>query len=261
MHPYQPATVAFNATRAAEREKPTEAKQLYNAYEGVLSGRQLSETVPEFLARCPPLTTSIATHGPWIYIGNPYAARKPNEDIKGFVERGHEILSDFDSIKEGIELSMAGKTKIGISKKLTAPRKQLQKDLFAAAREKGCTTGKWMMFPNPKGVNELWAQIATATANGELGRAAKVAADDGNATGQRLICVYTYDIEDKDDVKRVMVKLRGLGAHNGTGAGTQGGVFYYKADAYTHLDIMRDNRWGLKASLYSSSELFGEDYD
>ena len=259
MHPLQPATVAYN-TIAREKKQPTPKKALYNAYEGDLCGRQLSETVDAFLARCPPLTTPTATYGPWLRIGNPYTSfRRTNEDQAGFMARGREILQDFNTVKTGIEASMAGKSKAAITRKLTPLRKQLETDLLTTAKEKGCSTGKWMLFPHPDEVNSIWSLIATATVNDELGLAAKVAAADENEPDKaRLICVYTEDFEDKVDVRRVLERLYEMGACNRNGAIAEGKVIYYKTDAYTYLDIVGGNEWGLRDSLYSSREILGE---
>ena len=113
-----------------------------------------------------------------------------------------------------------------------------------------------MLFPSPDQVNSAWSLVATATANDELGIAAKVGADEGDPDKARLICVYTVDFEDKMDVKRVLEKLYEMKLCNRNGAMAEGKAIYYKADAYTYLDILGGNEWGLKASLYSSRESF-----
>lgn len=56
----------------------------------------------------------------------------------------------------------------------------------------------------------VWSVVARATANNELGIAAKVAPDDGDDRKPRLICVYTKDFNDMDDVARVIKKMRDL---------------------------------------------------
>ena len=149
---------------------------------------------------------------------------------------------------------MSGKAKGVITKKLTSMRKQLELDIFALAKEKGCVSGKWMLFPSPEQVNRCWSLVAHGTANGELGFAAKVATDSGSEAA-RLICIYTEDFGDKADVKRVLERLLGMGLVNRNGAITEGWAIYYKADAYTYLDIMSKNVWGLKPSLYSSRDV------
>lgn len=244
---------------AQEAAAPTIAKVLYNMYEGDVGGRQLSETVEAFLARLPPLTTQLTTTGPWLYIGNPYTSHRPSsEHRREFITKGTELLEEFRSSKESIEASMAGKPKAIITRKLTPLRKKLETDLLAAAKGKGCTSGKWMLFPSPDRVNAAWSLVATATANDELGFAAKVATDGGEPERARLICIYTDDFENKADVKRVLERLCDMGLVDGRGAMGESRPIYYKADAYTYLDIMSGNEWGLKPTMYSSKDVLAE---
>lgn len=113
-----------------------------------------------------------------------------------------------------------------------------------------------MLFPSPADVDQCWGLVAEATANRELGSAAKVAPDDGSG-GDRLICVYTKDFSDLADVKRVVERLKAMGLlrKKGLGLSDEDRGIYYKADAFTQLGITSGNVWGLKASLYSSKEL------
>lgn len=71
---------------------------------------------------------------------------------------------------------------------------------------------QWLLFCQPADVNENWELVAKATANNELGIAAKVAprAPDQDQRKDRLICVYTMDFHDKADVGRVLRRLREL---------------------------------------------------
>lgn len=92
---------------------------------------------------------------------------------------------------------------------------------------------------------------------GALGFGAKVATcpaerEDGSRSGRtRLIAVYTRDSADREDVGRV---LRGLVE---LGLVTVGGrPIWYKCDAYTHLEVMGKNPYGLKVCLCSSLDVF-----
>ena len=75
--------------------------------------------------------------------------------------------------------------------------------------------GKWLIFIYTKDLDEFWQKIARATEKGELGIGAKAgtAKENPNATNQdvKVICVYTYNSEDKDDVARIAWKLFDLG--------------------------------------------------
>lgn len=76
-------------------------------------------------------------------------------------------------------------------------------------------SGKWLLFIPASRIDAAWAVIDRETREGRLGVAAKVATAMPNpmATHARmkLICVYTYNFEDLDDVQRVRQRLRELG--------------------------------------------------
>lgn len=69
-----------------------------------------------------------------------------------------------------------------------------------------------MLFCALSEVNDVWEIVAKATANNELGIAAKVAPRSPleNPHKDRLICLYTTDFRDTADVGRVLQKLREL---------------------------------------------------
>lgn len=64
-------------------------------------------------------------------------------------------------------------------------------------------------------MDDVWEKVAIGTAEGQLGIAARVSTADvemdngGDVTW--LVCVYTKDFMDKEDVKKVIVKLVELG--------------------------------------------------
>jgi Domain of unknown function (DUF1917) len=75
--------------------------------------------------------------------------------------------------------------------------------------------GKWLVFVPVSQVDGVWAMIKLATEQGRLGSSAKVATAKPNPhevnPDTRVICVYTYDWEDKEDVRRIRQELRYLG--------------------------------------------------
>lgn len=103
-----------------------------------------------------------------------------------------------------------------------------------AARKEGSypsptpRSGKWLVFGDAARVDEVWDEIREATERGALGGFSKVATSRPNPTGpdpsRRVICVYTYDSDDVQDVMRVRDSLRNLGVTEKTG---------YKTDAKT----------------------------
>ncbi|MCJ1399351.1 hypothetical protein MMC11_002553 [Xylographa trunciseda] len=252
--PLPPAYLRFTTmalTNAAQLEDP-EPKPLYNPYEGKIYARQLSEPVEIFLELLPPRTTQRSYVGEWIFIANPYGSERPTaEEWARTNSAGAAILADFVTRRVAIETKMEGKgnSKLAITRKVNPLREKARTAILDVARENGCTDGKWMLFPLPEDVNRVWAVVATATAKGELGTAAKVATEDGKGDRvARLICVYTEDFGNKSDVKRVLLKLGELGLTS------RNRGISYKPDVFTYLDITGDNEWGMKPSLYQSKE-------
>ena len=76
-------------------------------------------------------------------------------------------------------------------------------------------SGKWLVFVPRERIDTWWDKIKDATERGHLGICAKAATARANplATSPKtkLICVYTRDWRDQDDVRRVLQHLRGLG--------------------------------------------------
>ena len=66
-----------------------------------------------------------------------------------------------------------------------------------------------------RSVDAVWGKIKTATEEGRLGDSTKVATARPNPiavdSSKKVICVYTYDWTDKEDVLRIRAELRALG--------------------------------------------------
>ena len=87
--------------------------------------------------------------------------------------------------------------------------------------------GKWLVFLGKGYVDEVWSKIRDATVAGTLGLESKVSTNRPGPFSQKggfVVCVYTYDGADVDDVRRVRDELRGLGIEREIG---------WKADAST----------------------------
>jgi hypothetical protein len=253
-----------------------------NYYEGQPSAKQLDESVSDFLARLPPSTTTAAhAQDHWIWICNPYphthGTRAP-EDLATFKQLGTRLLEGFLARKTDLETSNRGKQPGVITRMLRPDRLELESSLRDLAQAHGVISGKWMLFPAEGQVDQVWETVARAVWAGTLGDIAKVAtaaSDDGGGGGggggepqssardvgrddgpQRLICIYTADFSDGADVRRVLGAIKDLGLLDGQGRKT----IYYKCDAYTYLDISSGNEYKLRASMYSSRDLFPEWY-
>ena len=76
-------------------------------------------------------------------------------------------------------------------------------------------SGKWLIFVDPENVEKVWAKIKKAVEEGKLGDSAKVSTAKPNPLAGKskahVICVYTYDWTDENDVKRIREELRKLG--------------------------------------------------
>ena len=76
-------------------------------------------------------------------------------------------------------------------------------------------SGKWLIFVPLENVDAVWERIKKATEEGRLGDSEKVATakPNPNATdlSKKVICVYSYDWKDREDVVRIRTELRTLG--------------------------------------------------
>lgn len=76
--------------------------------------------------------------------------------------------------------------------------------------------GEWRIKLTIENVDAIWEQVKTATRAGKLGYKSKVSTRP--AVGQshpdeRLLCVRTYNADDKADLARVEQSIRDLGIH------------------------------------------------
>ncbi|KAJ5652043.1 hypothetical protein N7507_009469 [Penicillium longicatenatum] len=220
-----------------------------------LNKRGANESITSFLTRLPPSQTVFPGKDPWIWAcGNAnLTANLNSRDEATFIRNGTELLRAFEETLSELRAAhdkSGAKTTAALTRKLTPLRRELQKNIFALARETGVTVGKWMLFPSVGDVDSTWKTLVTALDNGTIHADAKVAADDESGSGQsRLICVFTQDFEDKEDVKEVLLNMKAQGLFE-----PSKGPIFYKCDAYTLLGITSKNEYGLKASMYSSRD-------
>lgn len=72
-------------------------------------------------------------------------------------------------------------------------------------------SGKWLVFLRNNRIDRHWQRIRDAVIAGDMGDCAKVSTTGSARNGRHVICVYTYDYEDKDDVMRIRAALRHCG--------------------------------------------------
>lgn len=74
--------------------------------------------------------------------------------------------------------------------------------------------GEWRIPLTAQTVDKVWEQVKTATAAGKLGYKSKVStrpAAGQSHPDERLLCVRSYDADDKADVERIKQALLAMG--------------------------------------------------
>lgn len=102
------------------------------------------------------------------------------------------------------------------------------------AQKTGLLSGKWLIFVQKKRVDGIWEKI-WELANEEKVWGAKVSTSvhPWASRGKHVICVYTMNYLDEEDIMRVRETLRDIGIES---------RLYYKPDIYTLLGIYSDNK-------------------
>jgi hypothetical protein len=224
--------------------------------QGHESAWQQNEPILSFLRRLPIAEPSTVSVGPWLWVPSPqqkrsWLAQEAKFDKDAFEETALALLASFLKQRTILEAQNQGKAPATITRKMNPYRDVLEENILSTAVKHGVTSGKWMLFPLLPDLPRTWRTVAEATAAGKLGPTSKVGTwEPGNGKKGTLICVYTYDFEDFEDVKRVLRELVELNLVGGLLK-----AIYYKCDAYTYLDIGSDNQYKLRASLYSSKEV------
>jgi hypothetical protein len=217
------------------------------------SSWQQHETILEFLRRLPVADPETANVGPWLWVhcSPELQDSSDDKDVDAFVDAASPLLEGLCKQRVIFEQQNPDKAVGTITRKLGPYRDQLEVDLLNTAKRFGVTSSKWMLFPKLDDLPRVWRLVAEATAEGKLGSTSKVGtwSPDDAIKGCTLICVYTNDFSDLDDVKRVMRALIDLGIAK------RESKIYYKCDAYTYLGMKSGNAYKLPASLWSSEEV------
>jgi len=100
----------------------------------------------------------------------------------------------------------------------------------------GKNIGKWLFFVAEKYIDGTWANVKRAVESGNLWRHAKVSTAWRSKGSQYVLCVYTYDCDDRDDVMRIREYLREMGFKRAVS---------YKSDEQTAAGIYSDNKDGI----------------
>ena len=105
-------------------------------------------------------------------------------------------------------------------------------------------SGKWLVYAWKHNIDLVWEMIRSATEKGLLGFESKASTAMPSPLAPKenlgVICVYTYDFTDKEDVMRIREALRKIGVKN---------KIPYKADKATRALQYGFNTKG-RVSLY-----------
>ena len=73
--------------------------------------------------------------------------------------------------------------------------------------------GKWLIFVGSHNLSRIWNKIKIAVEEGRLGGLAKASRHGSRVQSSvnGVICVYTYDWNDHQDVERIREELRKIG--------------------------------------------------
>ena len=98
------------------------------------------------------------------------------------------------------------------------------------ALKTGVLGGKWLVYRSREEIDDVWLTIARATFNKTLGIGAKVSTAEEDESKRHVICIYTRNYLDLEDVKRVRGLLKDMGFAES---------LCYKPDIYTYLNIYK----------------------
>lgn len=151
--------------------------------------------------------------------------REQGVHVEGPVDYG-ELLNDW--VKLHPKKGDAAHTKQGTSSEVQAlsPEalrpSQVIDDYWLFAKRKNGTypaltenSGKWLIFIKRSEIDAWWTKIKAATEQGSFGNCVKVSTAKPKPnvinSNQHVICVYTYDWKDEEDVCRIRRALGDLG--------------------------------------------------
>ncbi|MBL8497348.1 MAG: DUF1917 domain-containing protein [Nitrosomonas sp.] len=91
--------------------------------------------------------------------------------------------------------------------------------------------GKWLFFVAEKYIDDTWRNVKKAVEDGKLWKQAKVSTAWRSKGKVYVVCVYTYDYKDENDVMKIRKYLREMGFKRATS---------YKSDEQTLAGIYSD---------------------
>lgn len=189
--------------------------------------------------------------------------KSTKEQVDKFIKEQDEF---YDRVCKKIEnINLDDYDKYGNELNQLPPSNETKKYwIHAQGTGKGCYennqtyVGKWLIFISEQYINDIWNKIKIATNQEELSIGSKVSTKrqiNEKIASNYVICIYTEDYRDKENVKYVLQQLRKIGIIH---------ILYYKADSTTLQGIYSSNtpltkKIG-KASIYCSKEFEPDKY-
>lgn len=156
------------------------------------------------------------TEDPWVYARN-FGAKRTKTESTIDKELAFKVIQGKYELNADESTLRIGETTVPLTVEA----------LDELATKTGILLGKWLIYGDATQIDETWTKIAKAVFSGELGTSAK-ASTARQRQKRHVICVYTQNYLDLDDVKRVREKLREIGFAK---------TLCYKPDIYTYLNI------------------------
>lgn len=121
--------------------------------------------------------------------------------------------------------------------------------VWQLAQMHGVTTGKWMFWASVGAKADiLWSKVATGVVTRSIPAfTAKISSyppPGSSDSSNHVCCIYNKNFLDKEEVFMSEQGLRAIGLKC---------KLVYKPDVYTHLNIYRQNPWGMRPTIYSST--------
>lgn len=113
-------------------------------------------------------------------------------------------------------------------------------DINNIAKKNNILTGKWLIYRNNLQIDTLWNNISINCIKGLLGPSVKVSPN--NNYNNHVICVYTNNYLDEENVLKIRENLKNIGVKN---------KISYKPDIYTYFEIYQKNIWKIKPTIYT----------
>jgi len=127
------------------------------------------------------------------------------------------------------------------------------------AKKHDCKIGKWILHGGQ--IDDIWQNLALAFAYDKFPEgtiALKVSPVDEfepSGSNNHMICVINRDMTDENEIIGVERAIRNVGIR-----GLRGDL-QYKPNIYTELGIYRNNKFGIRPTVYKSARKHGVDGD